>query len=204
VTQDEGRGQLPGFHSEEAKLSLSQGLLENRRRDMTQASLAVDQEPQALYDREGKYLTFTLAKEDYGLEILKVREIIRILDITAIPQTPPFIKGVINLRGRVIPVIDLRLKFKLPPMEYGERTCIIVVEVKSEMGPVQVGVVVDSVSEVVQVSGADIETAPAFGSRLDTSYILGIAKVRGTIKILLDIDRVLSTKELAGLEALGT
>lgn len=171
---------------------------------MTQASLAVDQEPQALYDREGKYLTFSLANEDYGLEILKVREIIRMLDITAIPQTPPFIKGVINLRGRVIPVIDLRLKFGLPPMDYGERTCIIVVEVRSEMGSVQVGAVVDSVSEVVQVNGGDIETAPTFGSRLDTSNILGLAKVRGTIKILLDIDRVLSSRELAGLEGLGT
>ncbi len=166
---------------------------------MTQAALAVDQETQALHEREGKYLTFTLANEDYGLEIIKVREIIRILDITAIPQTPPFIKGVINLRGRVVPVVDLRLKFGLPPMDYGERTCIIVVEVTSEVGSVQVGVVVDSVSEVLNVNAADIEAASTFASCLDTSCILGLAKARGTIKILLNIDQVLSPEELAGL-----
>jgi len=176
---------------------------QQRRLDMGQAVRALDQETQALHDLEGKYLTFTLANEDYGLEILKVREIIGMLDITAIPQTPPFIKGVINLRGRVIPVIDLRLKFDLPPMEYGERTCIIVVEVKTDAGSVQMGVVVDSVSEVLNINGADIEPPPSFGSRLDTRYILGLAKVRGTIKILLDIDRVLGPRELAGLEALG-
>ena len=170
---------------------------------MTQAALAVDQESQAPQRREGKYLTFTLANEDYGLEILKVREIIRILDITAIPQTPPFIKGVINLRGRVVPLIDLRLKFGLPPLDYGERTCIIVVEVSSEVGSVQVGVVVDSVSEVLNLSGLDIEAAPTLGSRLDTSYILGIAKARGTIKILLNIDLVLRPEELTGLGTLS-
>ena len=124
---------------------------------MGQAARVLDQESQALHDLEGKYLTFTLANEDYGLEILKVREIIGMLDITAIPQAPTFFKGVINLRGRVIPVVDLRLKFGLPSMEYGERTCVIVVEVKTEMGSVQMGVVVDTVSEVVNVNGADIE-----------------------------------------------
>ncbi len=170
---------------------------------MAQPARAVDQGTAALHDREGKYLTFTLANEDYGLEILKVREIIGLLDITAIPQTPPYVKGVINLRGKVIPVIDLRLKFGLPPLEYGERTCIIVVEVKTSLGPVQMGVVVDTVSEVLNISGADIEPAPSFGTRVDTKYILGIAKARGAIKILLDIDQVLSPRELAGLEALG-
>jgi len=170
---------------------------------MGQAARALDQETQALHELEGKYLTFTLADEDFGLEILKVREIIGMLDITAIPQTPPYIKGVINLRGRVIPVIDLRLKFGLPPVEYGERTCIIVVEVKTALGPVQMGVVVDTVSEVVNVNGADIEPAPSFGSRFDTRTILGLAKARGTIKILLDIDRVMETRELAALEDLG-
>lgn len=169
---------------------------------MGQAARSLDQETQALHDLEGKYLTFTLAQEDYGLEILKVREIIGMLDITAIPQTPPFIKGVINLRGRVIPVIDLRLKFSLPSQEYGERTCIIVVEVRSAAGAVQVGVVVDAVSEVLNVNGGDIEPAPSFGARVSTRYILGIAKTRGTIKILLDIDRVLSSEELSGLETL--
>jgi purine-binding chemotaxis protein CheW len=170
---------------------------------MGQAARVLNQETQALHELEGKYLTFTLAHEDYGLEILKVREIIGMLDITAIPQAPSFFKGVINLRGRVIPVVDLRLKFGLPPMDYGERTCIIVVEVKTDLGSVQMGVVVDSVSEVVNVNGADIEPPPSFGSRLDTRYILGLAKARGTIKILLDIDQVMGSQELAALQDLG-
>jgi|YNPNPStandDraft_1061719.scaffolds.fasta_scaffold01055_6 purine-binding chemotaxis protein CheW len=171
---------------------------------MGHAARSLEQEAQTLHNLEGKYLTFTLAGEDYGLEILKVREIIGMQEITAIPQTPPYIKGVINLRGRVIPVIDLRLKFGLPPQEYGERTCIIVVEVKTRVGPVQVGVVVDAVSEVLNVSGKDIEPTPALGSQVNVRYILGIAKARGNIKILLDIDRVLNSEELAVLETLET
>jgi purine-binding chemotaxis protein CheW len=170
---------------------------------MAQAARALDQGAMALHEREGKYLTFTLADEDYGLEILKVREIIGLMDITAIPQTPAYVKGVINLRGKVIPVIDLRLKFGLPPMEYGERTCIIVVEVRTPAASVQMGVVVDTVSEVLNINGADIEAAPSFGTRVDTKYILGIAKARGAIKILLDIDQVVGPRELAGIEALG-
>ncbi len=169
---------------------------------MAQSARQLDQESTALHDKEGKYLTFTLAREDYGLEILKVREIIGMMDITAIPQTPDYVKGVINLRGRVIPVIDLRLRFGLPPMDYGERTCIIVVDVKSHLGTVQLGVVVDSVSEVLNVSGGDIEPPPAFGAQIDMNYILGIAKAKGAIKILLDIDKVLTSEELAGIESL--
>lgn len=157
----------------------------------------------ALPDKEGKYLTFTLAQEDYGLEILKVREIIGMMDITAIPQTPPYIKGVINLRGRVIPVLDLRLKFQLPAVAYGERTCIIVVDVQCGQGVVQVGLVVDAVSEVLSVTGEDVEPPPAFGTRVDDTFILGLAKTRGAIKILLDIDRVLNSSELAGIEAMS-
>ena len=120
---------------------------------MAQVARQLQQESNSLQEKEGKYLTFTLAAEDYGLEILKVREIIGMMDITAVPQTPEYVKGVINLRGRVIPVIDLRLKFGLEAAEYGERTCIIVVEVQSEMGSVQMGVVVDSVSEVLNING---------------------------------------------------
>jgi len=171
---------------------------------MAQAARAIDQVAMALHEREGKYLTFTLANEDYGLEILKVREIIGLMDITAIPQTPAYVKGVINLRGKVIPVIDLRLKFGLPPMEYGERTCIIVVEVRTATASIQMGVVVDTVSEVLNINGADIEPAPSFGTRVDTRYILGIAKARGAIKILLDIDQVVGPRELAGIEVLGS
>src|SRR4030042_3196101 len=170
---------------------------------MAQAARQVDAASHALQDKEGKYLTFTLANEDYGLEILKVREIIGMMDITAIPQTPDYVKGVINLRGRVIPVSDLRLKFGLPPMEYGERTCIIVVDVKSDVGSVQMGVVVDSVSEVLNIGGEDIEPPPGFGGRINTTYILGIAKAKGSIKILLDIDRVLTIEELAGIDGMA-
>ncbi len=157
----------------------------------------------SLLAQEGKYLTFVLAGEDYGLEILKVREIIGMLDITAIPQAPPYIKGVTNLRGRVIPVIDLRLKFGLPPMDYGERTCIIVVDVRNESGVMQMGIVVDAVSEVLQVAADDLEPPPAFGNTIQGSYILGIAKTKGGIKVLLDIHRILSAAELLKLEAAG-
>ena len=171
---------------------------------MTQAAIRLDPTNHLPKEREGKYLTFMLAEEDYGLEILKVREIIGMMDITAIPQTPGYIKGVINLRGRVIPVIDLRLKFNLPPMDYGERTCIIVVDVAGADGPVQMGVVVDAVSEVMHVSNEEIEPSPSFGAGLTTSYILGIAKARDQIKILLDIDQVLTVEELAGMEQMGS
>ena len=171
---------------------------------MAQAARQVQQESNTLQDKEGKYLTFTLAAEDYGLEILKVREIIGMMDVTAVPQTPEYVKGVINLRGRVIPVIDLRLKFGLEEAEYGERTCIIVVEVQSQVGSVQMGVVVDSVSEVLNINGEEIEPPPSFGARLKTQYILGIAKAKGTIKILLDIDKVLTGEEMAGLESLAS
>ena len=142
--------------------------------------------------KEGKYLTFVLSQEEYGLEILKVREIISVMDITEVPQVPDFIKGVINLRGKVIPVIDLRLKFGLPAMEYNRETCIIVVNVKDLL----VGIVVDTVAEVLDISEDETDPPPSFGSRVNTDFILGIGKVNNRIKILLDIDRVLSVEEL--------
>jgi len=153
-------------------------------------------ESAGLLEREGKYLTFELARENYGLEILKVREIIGMMDITAVPQTPAFVKGLINLRGKVIPVVDLRLKFGLPEKEYTERTAIIVVETRMASGSVQMGIVVDTVSEVMNIAGQDIESTPNFGARLKTDYILGMAKVKGRVIILLDIDRVLTDEEL--------
>jgi purine-binding chemotaxis protein CheW len=146
--------------------------------------------------KEGKYLTFELANEYYGLEILKVREIIGMMEITVVPQTPAFVKGLINLRGKVIPVIDLRLKFDLKEKEYTERTAIIVVEIQSDSGPVQMGIVVDNVSEVINISGGDIEGAPNFGSKLRTEYILGMAKIKGRVIILLEIDVVLTDEAL--------
>jgi len=149
--------------------------------------------------RDGKYLTFTLAGEEYGIIILKVKEIIGMLPITTVPQTPPYVKGVINLRGKVIPVVDLRRKFGMDPMEYTERTCIIVVEIAGSVKTIPMGIVVDSVSEVLNIKSADIEETPSFGNRLDTDYILGMAKVGGGVKILLDIDRVMSADEMASL-----
>ena len=147
--------------------------------------------------REGKYLTFELDAEEYGLEILKVKEIIGIMNITSVPQTPDYVKGVINLRGKVIPVIDLRLKFSMEPLEYSERTCIIIVDIAGTSGKkVMVGIVVDSVSEVLNIKGDEIEDAPSFGSSLSTEYIMGMAKVKGCVKILLDIDQVLNAEEL--------
>jgi purine-binding chemotaxis protein CheW len=152
--------------------------------------------------RAGKYLTFELGHEEFGIQVLKVREIMGIQDITAVPQTPAYVKGVINLRGKVIPVVDLRLKFGLPEIEYTQRTCIIVVQVPGEAGPMLMGVVVDGVSEVLNLSGADIEDTPDFGQGVTTSYLLGMAKMKGKVKILLDIDQVLTTKEIHGLDAL--
>jgi purine-binding chemotaxis protein CheW len=145
-----------------------------------------------LRGKEGKYLTFTLADEEYGLEILKVREIIGIMEVTVVPQMPHFVKGVINLRGKVIPVIDLRLRFSLEARPYDERTCIIVAEVRGQNANVQMGLVVDTVSEVANINLEDMETPPAFGVNVETHYILGMAKVKGRVKILLDIDRVLT------------
>lgn len=156
----------------------------------------MDQAVQNMGNREGKYLTFSLAGEEYGIGILKVKEIIGLMTITPIPQTPQHIKGVINLRGKVIPVVDLRLKFGIEAMEYNERTCIIVVEITFNSNKIAMGIVVDSVSEVLNIKAAEIEDTPNFGSRLDTAYILGMAKINQTVKILLDIDKVMSAGEI--------
>lgn len=145
---------------------------------------------------EGKYLTFVLAREFYGLEILKVREIIGMMDITEVPQTPVFVKGLINLRGKVIPVVDLRLKFGLQEKEYTERTAIIVVEIGEVGNTVQMGIVVDTVSEVMNIAAADIEGVPNFGAKVKTEYILGMAKVKDRVVILLDINIVLTDEDL--------
>jgi purine-binding chemotaxis protein CheW len=167
---------------------------------MAEATETMDQAVKAMADREGKYLTFTLADEEYGIGILKIKEIIGMMPVTSVPKTPEFVKGVINLRGKVIPVLDLRLRFGIEEIEYTERTCIIVVEVESLSGRVEIGIVVDSVSEVLNIKGSEIEDTPAFGTRLDTTFILGMAKMEGGIKILLDIDRVLATKEVETLQ----
>jgi purine-binding chemotaxis protein CheW len=143
----------------------------------------------------GKYLTFGLDREEYGLEILKVREIIGMMDITPVPRTPDFVRGVINLRGNVIPVVDLRLKFGMEAAERTDETCIIVVDVRA----VEMGIVVDRVSEVLDIVGEDIEDAPSFGVSVDTDFILGMGKTDGQVTILLDISRVLTTEDISSL-----
>ena len=167
---------------------------------MTELAKKMDQAVKVMAKREGKYLTFTLAEEEYGIGILKIKEIIGMMPITSVPRTPEFVKGVINLRGKVIPVLDLRLRFGMNSIDYTERTCIIVVEIEGQTGTVLIGVVVDSVSEVLNIKGEDIEDTPTFGTSLNTDYILGMAKIGGNVKILLNIDRVLSTQEVTALE----
>jgi len=156
----------------------------------------LEQVNKALLDKEGKYLTFALANEEYGLEILKVREIIGYMDITAVPQTPAHVKGVINLRGQVIPVIDLRAKFGMETIEVTEESCIIVVEISQGDHKFSTGIVVDHVQEVLDIAGEDIEEAPQFGSSVNTDFILGMGKIGDTVKILLDIDKVLAGTDL--------
>ncbi len=170
---------------------------------MTEQTKVIDQAVKAIADKEGKYLTFSLAGEEYGIGIRKVKEIIGMMPITVVPQTPAYVKGVINLRGKVIPVVDLRIKFAIKATDYTERTCIIVVEIVSAVRTILMGIVVDSVSEVLNIKGNDIEETPSFGTRLDTEFILGMAKVGGSIKILLDIDKVLSVEEIKIVDAAG-
>ncbi len=153
--------------------------------------------------RSGKYLTFHLDKEEFGIQVLKVREIMGVQDITVVPQTPDFVRGVINLRGKVIPVVDLRLKFGLAEKEYTQRTCIIVVNVEAGELSLLMGIIVDGVSEVLTLAPADIEDTPDFGNGVETPYLLGMAKVKDRVKILLDIDQVLNdTCSLEGLQQL--
>ena len=145
----------------------------------------------------GKYLTFTLSGEEYGLSVLRVREIIKMMDITEVPQVPPYIRGVLNLRGKVIPVIDLRIKFGFAPGNVTSRTCIIIVEVALASGRVLMGIIVDHVLDVLNIVAEEIEQTPQFGDRVCTDYMKGVAKVKGTVKILLDLDRALGTDDAA-------
>jgi purine-binding chemotaxis protein CheW len=155
-----------------------------------------------LTDRAGKYLVFSLRSEEFGIEVLKVREIMGLQEITTVPQVPAFVKGVINLRGKVIPVLDLRLKFGLPHEDYTPRTCIIVVRTLQAGEYLMIGMIVDAVVEVLTLTGAEIEDTPEFGPGVTLPYLRGMAKVKEKVKILLDIDQVLSTSELTGMSAL--
>jgi purine-binding chemotaxis protein CheW len=158
---------------------------------------------QALTALAGKYLTFKLDVEEFGLEILKVQEIIKMMDITRVPRTPEFVRGVINLRGKVIPIVDLRLKFDMESRGNTEKTCVIVVQVRRRSGTVVMGIIVDEVSEVLDVLGEQIEPAPEFGGVVDTSFILGMGKVGDRVVTLMDVDRVLSGEDVAAIAAAG-
>ena len=151
--------------------------------------------------REGKYLTFALGQEEYGLEILKVREIIGCMEITHVPKTPDYIKGIINLRGKVIPVVDLRTHFGMEEIDVTEATCIIVVEITQDDHHVETGIIVDQVSEVLDITDEQIEEAPQFGSNVDTQFILGMGKIGDSVKILLEIDKVLNSGEIIDIAA---
>jgi len=145
----------------------------------------------------GKYLTFALGKEEYGLQILKVREIIGLMDITAVPRTLPHVRGVINLRGQVITVVDLRAKFDMQSVEKTDQTCIIVVEINQSGRKLNIGIIVDRVSEVLDIAAEKIEASPNLGGSGDADFILGMGKIGDSVKILLDIDQVLSTDDLS-------
>jgi purine-binding chemotaxis protein CheW len=168
---------------------------------MSDTEAKTDRNETTLLNREGKYLTFALANEEYGLEILKVREIIGYIDVTAVPQTPHYVKGVINLRGQVIPVVDLRAKFGMETADVTDETCIIVVEITHSTRKFNTGIVVDRVQEVLDIAGTAIEDPPQFGTAVETAFILGMAKIGDAVKILLDIDRVLGDDESAGFAA---
>ncbi|EIM64972.1 MULTISPECIES: chemotaxis protein CheW [Desulfobacter] len=170
---------------------------------MTQDISLMDQAIREINTKIGKYLTFSLEKEEYGIGILKVKEIIGMMPITSVPRTPQFVKGVINLRGKVIPIVDLRAKFGMAGIPYTERTCIIVVEIDSSDATILIGIVVDAVSEVLNIHGDEIEDTPAFGTHLDTEYIMGMAKIDGGVKILLNIDRVLSSAEIQDFQSIA-
>ncbi len=145
----------------------------------------------------GKMLTFDVHGESYGIPVIKVREIIQCVNITSVPQTPEYIKGVINLRGKIIPVADLRLKFGMPETPNTERTCVIVAQVATAArGAISVGLMVDAVEEVVHIAATDIEHTPEFGAAIDTGYLVGLAKIKGKVVLLLDIDRVLGSVEV--------
>lgn len=170
-------------------------MTENQTKETTRGEAAA-----GLAEVAGQYLTFGLGDEIYGLQILKVQEIIKIPEVTRVPRTPEYVRGVMNLRGKVIPVIELRTKFGMDTTEDTTRTCVIVVQIASEGQTVTMGIIVDEVSEVLDVSANQIEPAPSFGASVPTEFILGMGKVGDKVVMLLDVDRVLTNTELTGLQ----
>jgi purine-binding chemotaxis protein CheW len=144
-----------------------------------------------------------LGREEYGIEILKVHQIIQMQEVTRVPKTPEYVRGVINLRGRVIPVIDLRLKFGMQSQEDTEKTCIIVAQIDMEGHSITMGTIIDEVREVLEITAEDIEETPSFGDSVDTQFIMGMAKLGERVKMLLDMDKVLSAHELHSLSQLA-
>jgi purine-binding chemotaxis protein CheW len=162
---------------------------------------AMETVKQAVSERlAGKYLTFRLEDEEYGLEILKVQEIIQMQSVTKVPRTPEYVRGVINLRGKVIPVIELRKKFNIDDFEDTEKTCIIVVQIQSISTLIVMGIIIDEVKEVLDIKSENIEETPAFGVSIDTDFILGMGKIGNSVKILLDIDKILSAQEIISIK----
>ncbi len=151
----------------------------------------------------GKYLTFKLGEEDYGLEILKVQEIIQMQAVTKVPRTPGYVRGVINLRGKVIPVIELRQKFNMESRKDTDKTCIIVVQIVHRDMKIVMGTLIDEVKEVLDIKAENIEETPSFGASINTEFILGMGKIGQSLKILLDIDKVLSVKEVETLKEMA-
>jgi len=160
---------------------------------------SLSQDVAVVEKREGKHLIFQLQERGYGIPILTVNEIIGIMDITPIPKAPSFIKGIINLRGKIIPVMDLRLKFGMPEKEYDEQTCIIIVNVTFENVVKQIGVVVDIVSEVVDIPATEIEPPPKYGTQREEDFLNGIGKVKDKVVMLLDIEKVIYSEEIIKL-----
>ncbi|HZZ43260.1 MAG TPA: chemotaxis protein CheW [Tepidisphaeraceae bacterium] len=154
--------------------------------------------------RGGKFLTFALGREEYGIPILKVREIIGCMEVTAVPRSAAYVKGVINLRGQVIPVIDLRAKFAMETVAATEETCIVVVEIIEAERKLSTGLVVDRVKEVLNIAADCVEDAPDLGATVDSHFILGMGKVGQAVKILLDIDQVLVGTEARELSAIAS
>ena len=163
-------------------------------------------ETSADHDARGtasKYMMFKLANEEYGLQILKVRELIGFMEITRVPKAPEFVRGVINLRGKIIPVVDLRLKFGIPATNAGAQNVIIVVQIAGHSGPVTMGILVDEVLEVRDIDAKDVEPPPNFQTQAAADFILGVGKAEKRVIFLLDIDRVLSSNERPLISELG-
>jgi chemotaxis signal transduction protein/CheY-like chemotaxis protein/ABC-type nitrate/sulfonate/bicarbonate transport system substrate-binding protein len=187
------KGLLPGKRTTDEQAITVSSAADFRKEILPSAAMTADHiESKIRVSREGKYLVFRLADERFGLSIMDVREIIRMMTITPMVRMPDYVKGVINLRNKVIPIVDLRTKFGLPQKEYDERTCIIVVEVASVGGSCNVGVVVDSVSEVCDITDPQVQDTPDFGTTIDIAFILGVAKLSQGVTLLLDIEHILN------------